>query len=528
MTPDQRLSPSTTAVAPRTAGAEAPILVPGDTCWCIGRARHVSLIVDAKDYFTAAKTVMRSARHRLMLVGWDFDLRIRLEPDRPDAHLPDTLGLFIQHLIACRPGLRAYILKWDMAMLKTIARQIVPLLAMHWITMPRIRFRLDSRHPLDACHHQKLLVIDDSVAFCGGIDMTRDRWDTPSHREGDPHRREPNGHLYGPFHDVAAMFDGEAAAALGALARRRWHLAGGERLKPPPPHRVDWPADVPVSLRDVDIAIARTEPAYGGVPGADEIERLYLAAIAAARRTIYLESQYLSSRAIHDALARRLGEPDGPEIIVVNPESAEGWLESWSMDTARSRIVHALRRADRHGRFRIYHPVNAAGTPIYVHAKVMVIDDRLLRVGSSNLNNRSMGFDTECDIAIDAVGQPDEPAVRTAIAGFRSRLLAEHLDVSTEELEAETVAAGSLIGAIDRLRRDRGRTLLPLRVRPIGDTEAALVDLRLFNPESPKRREKRIEHLLKLVAPRGGPLVAGVAIGLCLGLAARRRRAAGR
>lgn len=510
---------------PSHTHGERPILVPGDTCWRIARADRVSLIVDAKDYFAAAKAVMLTARQRVMMIGWDFDLQIRLEPDRPDARQPDMLGLFIQRLVTDRPGLRAYILKWDMAALKTIARQILPLLSMRWLTMRRIRFRLDSRHPLDACHHQKLLVIDDSAAFCGGIDMTRDRWDTSAHREDDPHRVEPDGTSYGPFHDVAAMFDGEAAAALGALARRRWRLAGGGRLHPVPLRHVEWPAEgADVSMRDVDIAIARTEPAYGGAPGAREIQRLYLTAIAAARRTIYLESQYLSSSAICDALSRRLSEPDGPEIVVVNPESAEGWLESWSMDTARCQIVRALRKADRHGRFRIYYPVNEAGTPIYVHAKVMVIDDRLLRVGSSNLNNRSMGFDTECDVAIDAAGQKDEAAVRTAIVGFRTRLLSEHLDVPAEELEA-AVAEGSLIAAIDRLRRDRGRSLRPLEVREVGDAEAALIDLRLFNPESPQRRERRLAHLVKGIASRTGPLAAGMAVGFGLGLAIRRRRA---
>lgn len=507
--------------------AERPILIPGETCWRIARADRVSLIVDAKDYFAAAKAVMLTARRRIMMIGWDFDLQIRLEPDRPDARQPDRLGPFVQHLVTSRPGLCAYILKWDMAALKTITRQIIPLLAMRWMTMRRIRFRLDSRHPLDACHHQKLLVVDDSAAFCGGIDMTRDRWDTRDHREADPCRVEPDGTAYGPFHDVAAMFDGEAAAALGELARRRWHLAGGRRLLPVPLRRVEWPErGASVSMRDVDIAIARTEPAYAGEPGAREIQNLYLAAIAAARRTIYLESQYFSSNAIADALKARLAEPDGPEVVVVNPESAEGWLESLSMDTARCRIVNALRRADRHDRFRIYHPVNAAGTPIYVHAKVMVIDDRLLRVGSSNLNNRSMGFDTECDVAIDAAGQTDEAAVRTAIVGFRTRLLAEHLDVPGEELEA-AVADGSLVAAIDRLRRDQGRSLRPLEVRAVGETEAALIELDPFNPETPRQRERRVAHLVKGAVSRAGPLAAGVALGLGVMAAARwwmRRR----
>ena len=90
------------------------------------------------------------------------------------------------------------------------------------------------------------------------------------------------------------------------------------------------------------------------------------------------------------------------------------------MGVARQRLLAHLRRADVHDRFRIYTPVTAAGAPVYVHAKVLVIDDRLLRIGSSNLNNRSMGLDTECDLAIDAAPDaPDAPVIARAVEGLR-------------------------------------------------------------------------------------------------------------
>lgn len=125
-----------------------------------------------------------------------------------------------------------------------------------------------------------------------------------------------------------------------------------------------------------------------------EIEALHLAAIAAARRTIYIEGQYFAARCVGEALAMRLREVDGPEIVVVNSERARGWVEQKAMDAARGRLLGYLRGADRYGRFRIFRPVTAKGAPIYVHAKVLAIDGRLLRIGSANLNNRSMGLDT--------------------------------------------------------------------------------------------------------------------------------------
>ncbi|HSK41588.1 MAG TPA: phospholipase, partial [Arenibaculum sp.] len=173
------------------AGSAQPILVPGDTCWRIVRADRFAVIVDAADYFRVAKQAMASARRALLAIGWDFDLRIRLEPDREDKSRPDQLGPFVLELVRDTPGLQAYVLKWDIAMLATLTQQVFPLMALHWLTMPRLHFRLDSRHPFGACHHQKILVIDDALAFCGGIDMTHDRWDTSAHEEDDPCRVRP-------------------------------------------------------------------------------------------------------------------------------------------------------------------------------------------------------------------------------------------------------------------------------------------------------------------------------------------------
>ena len=124
---------------------------------------------------------------------------------------------------------------------------------------------------------------------------------------------------------------------------------------------------------------------------------------------MYLENQYLSSAAIGDALAARLQEKDGPEIIMVLPQETSEWLEQVSMAVLRSRLLKRLRAADRFGRLHVYYPVlEDENIQMRVHSKVCFIDDRLLRVGSANLNNRSMGLDTECDLAIE----PQEPGHR--------------------------------------------------------------------------------------------------------------------
>lgn len=477
------------------------LLRPGHNCWRIERTGRLAVIIDAADYFAAAKAAIREAHHSVLLIGWDFDCASSSSRKEHPLMGLTSSGSFSSVLAAKRPDLRIYVLQWDGAMLATIARQIVPMLWLELVWHHRIHFRLDSDHPWGACHHQKIVMIDDALAFCGGIDMTADRWDTRSHRDDDPCRVRPDGNPYAPFHDVAVAVDGAAAQALGELARERWYRATGRRLESPQLARDIWPDGVKPLLCDVDVAIARTHPPRPGRPAIREIEQLYQDAIAAARGVIYCESQYLASARIADALAERLAEPGGPEVVIVNPQTAAGWLEEQAMDSARALVLRRLHDADRHGRLRAYYPVTEKGEPIYVHAKVLIIDDRLLRIGSSNLNNRSMGFDTESDLAVEAPDNSDSGAVvRERITGFRNDLLAEHLGVEREAVTAALREHGSLIAVIESFRRPHGRTLLPLEAEPAGEAERLVPDYRLLDPEYPGQAERRLTHLAKRLA----------------------------
>lgn len=465
--------------------SQSGILRPGRNCWRIEAAGRLALVVDAADYFRAVKEAMLAARHSVYLIGWDFDTRIKFEPEDRTLEGPNKLGPFLRWIDRNRPGVEVHVLKWDLGIVLALGRGTTPIAVLDWMTSERIHFRLDAAHPPGAAHHQKIVVIDDRLAFCGGIDMTADRWDTREHRDRDPRRRRPSGWRYGPWHDAATIVDGDVARALGELARDRWERAGGERLEPPPDCDPIWPASIRPDLTDVEVAIARTIPEYGDGTPVHEIEALHLDAIAAAERTIYCESQYFACRRVAEAMAKRLREKDGPEIVVVNPKSADGWLEAATMDSARHRLLGLVRQADRQGRFRIYTPVTQDGAPIYVHAKVMVVDDRLLRVGSSNLNNRSMGFDSECDLIIEAVPRRNgAPALREAIAAMRDDLLAEHLCTTAERVAAKLADTGSLIATIESMR-GRGRTLVPYEPDTPGPIEKALAESDLVDPERP-------------------------------------------
>jgi phosphatidylserine/phosphatidylglycerophosphate/cardiolipin synthase-like enzyme len=269
--------------------------------------------------------------------------------------------------------------------------------------------------------------------------------------------------------------------AIGELARERWHRSGGPKIQSVA-HGTDcWPTALDAQFSSIDVGIARTCPKMGDNSGVFEVERLYLDLIRTAKRFIYAESQYFASRRIAQAIACRLAEPDGPEIVLINPQSAEGWLEPIAMDSARARLREALRNADPHARFRIYHPVTEGGQPIYVHAKILIIDDRVLRVGSSNMNNRSLRLDTECDVAIDG-GLPANDGCRLAIDAVRNGLLAEHLGCKPEEIERQIGETGSLIASIERMR-GKGRSLIPYETPDLTSVERWLADNEVLDPE---------------------------------------------
>ncbi len=463
------------------------MLKPNTNCWRIEHATKASVLIDAEDYFKIARHAMLHAKRRIMLVGWDFDARITLSTDHPDDG-PGNLGEFITWLADRNPDLEIYILRWDVGALKSMFRPSMARTVLTWFWRKGIRNKLDSAHPTASSHHQKVVVIDDAFAFCGGIDMTSDRWDTRTHRDDDPGRRQPDGKPYKPWHDATTAMAGPVATALAELCRTRWHRAGGRTIAPLTPVYDYWPDALPAQFTDVDIAIARSVPPMPDWNAVLEIERLYLDQIASAKRLIYAESQYFASRRIAEAIGQRLDEPDGPEIVLINPQTSQGWLEPVAMDSARARLFAHLKQRDKHDRFRIYHPFTAKGAPIYVHAKMLFIDDTAIRVGSSNMNNRSMRLDTECDMVID-ITQPANADCTPTITALRNSLIAEHLGAEPDDVAAAIAASGSIIDTIERMRGESAqagrKTLRPYQIPNLSEVESWLADNEVLDPEGP-------------------------------------------
>ena len=202
----------------------------GDNCWHVSRAGRFGWCVDGEHYFAAVRDSLGKARREILILGWDIDSRFELVRDENDPDYPSELGDVLQHLADANDDLCVRVLSWDFSVVYVLERELLPARAFGWRKSDRLHFELDNRHPLGASHHQKIIVVDGALAYSGGFDLTKCRWDTRAHAADEPRRRDPHGNAYRPFHDVQAVVTGVAAAKLRQLVSDRWANATGEPL----------------------------------------------------------------------------------------------------------------------------------------------------------------------------------------------------------------------------------------------------------------------------------------------------------
>ncbi len=266
----------------------------------------------------------------------------------------------------------------------------------------RIRGALDKRNRPMHCHHEKLVVVDGTLAFVGGIDLTD--------VDGDRYDRSPHAQGALGWHDAAAHLAGPAVADVGSHFAMRWEATTGERL--PPIVR-------PPAAGTSRVQLVRTVPehTYRALPGGDfSVLEAYIGAFRNARRLIYIENQFLWSAEVVAVLVEILRRPpsDDFRLCIVLPQRPNN-----GNDDTRGQLA-VLKEADRHDRLL----AGTIGPPgrnrplVYVHAKVCVVDDTWLTVGSANLNEHSLFNDTEVNLVTDDA---------TLARSVRERLWSEHL-----------------------------------------------------------------------------------------------------
>lgn len=415
------------------AASPRSLLAPGENCWRRTAANRAAMLRDGASYFSALRSSLLKAQHNVLIIGWDVDSRTRLRGEAPPADgAPECLHDLLCFLVRRRPELRIRILLWDYSLLYALEREPLPSFKLGRRTPRQVTVLLDEYLPVGASHHEKLVVVDDNVAYCGGLDLTIRRWDTSAHTPTRADRCDPAGQPYAPFHDVQMLVEGGAAKILGARARERWERAGGAQFAVHSAQRDVWPEAVEPDLTQIPLGIARTIGAFEDQPEVREIERLRLAAIGSAKKFIYIENQYLASDAISRALVEQLRSEPHLQLWVLSSRECDGWLEEYTVGARRVKFMQRFQDAGLGRRVKFAYPFVSSlddgreQIPIQIHSKVMFVDDRFLQIGSANLNRRSLGFDTECDLGFEAETEEH----RQQLAEIRNRLLAEHLGTS--------------------------------------------------------------------------------------------------
>jgi phosphatidylserine/phosphatidylglycerophosphate/cardiolipin synthase-like enzyme len=462
------------------------LLEPGTTCWRVERAARAAVIIDMADYFVAAKAAMKNARRSIHFLNWAFDPDTAFDPlPGGEAADGDRIGPFLKALAEEKPHLDIRLLCWKASLPISATQNFFTVKDRRCFTGTSVKMKLDGHLPVGASHHQKMIIIDDWLAFCGGGDIGPDRWDTACHEDDDARRVRRGGKCYPSRHELMSALEGEPARALGELFRERWRSATGQDVPRPleAPQVSPWPSCLAPTFGPVPVGISRTRSPFRGQPELRENEALFLALIAKAKRLIYLENQYMTSPIMAEALAARLEEPDGPEVVLISTLHCPSWFDQMTMDRTRSVFLKRLELANKHRRLHTFCPVTESERIIIVHAKLAIIDDDLVRIGSTNLNNRSSGYDTECDVSIEAAG-PTAARTRMEIRDLRSREVAHWLGVSAAEVEAATVKAGSLGGAIALLQAGGAPRLQRLEPQKLGPLAAFIAAHHIGDPIS--------------------------------------------
>jgi phospholipase D1/2 len=451
-----------------------PILEPGRTCWVVSPVRSSGLLIDGRSYFRAFYEAAKAATRYLLIAGWQFDSDVSLlrGGDRTPESGPARFLEFLTSLCVARPDLRVVILCWDYSPAYMHDREWFQEFVFRRRSGGRVTFRFDDRHALGASHHQKFAVVDGALAFVGSMDFCHGRWDDRGHALVHPGRLEPSGEdTYGPYHEVQAYVTGPAVAELRELFEARWRLAGGEDLGLPEPAPDAPPVIRPsVRLGAPEVGLSRTvaRTLIPEHPSVREIEALYQEAIASAESLVYIENQYFGSKAVFDALLRRIKERGRTllQIVLVYPRDLLSLTESMSMGASQNGMFRALREhAARAGHaFGLYYSRSrgpgGAEKGRYIHSKVLLVDDRFLTVGSANTNNRSMGLDSELNVSWEASGE--DRSIRRA----RISLLGEHAGLPPREALRSLAVIPGLVERLDRLADVPDGALRPRAVPP--------------------------------------------------------------
>lgn len=434
------------------------ILIPGINCCEISEVNETGLLVDGSDYYRAFCAAAESAERFILLSGWQFDSDAQLLRD-DGVGSECTLISLLNKLCESKKHLRIYILAWNFSVFYCVDREWLQSWYFKWSAHESIQFCFDSCHPFGASHHQKYVVIDGRMAFLGGLDICSGRWDERDHRAVNSRRVNADQTSYPPFHDVQSYHVGAVAERLTQLFKEEWRTVCDCELDLTAPEcnpRVHLKNALPINSNRVAISRTQVKTTESGNEFVREIRRLFRDALTAAESLVYIENQYFSSQAIYEALVRRMTDRRRArlEIVLVIAKEANAFVEQASIGIAQAKIIRHLKQlaAEAGHALGVYYPAvpsaDGAELPVYIHSKLFLVDDAFLSVGSANMNNRSMGLDTEFNVSWQA--RPGEENALRSIRDVRLNLLAEHSGLAGDRALVLARTKG-LVSILDQL-----------------------------------------------------------------------------
>lgn len=413
--------------------------------WCIDKINHFGFLLDADKYYTAFFEAAPQAKKNIFITAWEMESKLNL--GKVSSRFPSDLRRYFSFLVNQNKELKIKILCWKPGLYLKFSRERLTEWKWKQLGHPRVNFRNDRSPYAFGSFHEKLVLIDNSCGFLGGMDISVNRWDTPDHLlHSDIRKRGEEKYL--PIHDAQVIFTGPLLEKMRIMMQARLNPSYVP-IEQFPEHEISIKTPYPF-IEDTIGSLSRTDPALN----AFEIEALYIDAILSAKKIIYIENQYFTCLPIAKALAQQLERPDGAQVVIILPRDYIGSFERAVYINGRNKVKKILEKSNKFHRLGFYYPSipdEGEGQFLKVHSKIMIVDEEFITLGSANLNFRSMRVDREMNMNIEANDYESKKFIKNIFLS----LICEHLGIQLEDYDSSR----SILDNINHYKEIYPRTL---------------------------------------------------------------------